>query len=175
MSYTTNLFKITGEPRLIRNFSPPQSLFKYHNINDHLNKLLEKKEFHLCHQSKLNDLYEGRFILAESYMEKLISRGGEQMFEYVQKNYPSKPVARLPKEFWLTIGKQVTGVPKWLETFYKDMLFRDMGWGICSFCEENNNDVMWGNYADSFRGVCLEFDFRNSNLANKLAPVTYVN
>ncbi|MCX6183018.1 MAG: DUF2971 domain-containing protein [Bacteroidetes bacterium] len=30
--------------------------------------------------------------------------------------------------------------------------------GLCCFCKNNENILMWSHYADNHRGVCLEFD-----------------
>ena len=42
----------------------------------------------------------------------------------------------------------------------KDQLFRrKLAFGICSFSEINNHELMWAHYADQFRGICIEYCF----------------
>ncbi len=45
--------------------------------------------------------------------------------------------------------------------------------GICSLTEHKDNEWMWNNYADKSTGYCVEYDFGNSNLKQKLYPVIY--
>lgn len=45
--------------------------------------------------------------------------------------------------------------------------------GICSLTEHRDNEWMWNNYADKSTGYCVEYDFGNSNLKQKLYPVIY--
>ena len=45
--------------------------------------------------------------------------------------------------------------------------------GICSLCENDNNDYMWENYADKSSGYCVEYDMTDFKPANMLFPVIY--
>lgn len=45
--------------------------------------------------------------------------------------------------------------------------------GICSLCEDNNNEYMWENYAAKNSGYCIEYDFSDFKTPNQLFPVIY--
>ena len=45
--------------------------------------------------------------------------------------------------------------------------------GICSLCEDSDNEYMWENYAGKNSGYCVEFDFSDFKTPNILFPVIY--
>ena len=48
--------------------------------------------------------------------------------------------------------------------------------GICAFCKEKSNQVMWSHYADEHKGLCIEFDLRkilDQNPDLSVSNVTY--
>lgn len=45
--------------------------------------------------------------------------------------------------------------------------------GICSLCEDADNEYMWENYADKNSGYCVEYDFSDFKTPNILFPVIY--
>jgi len=60
-----------------------------------------------------------------------------------------------------------------MSKFY-GMLFGTLGWSVCCFTTNPMNELMWGHYGNSNKGVCLEFDFSKSpEILDKLHPVKY--
>lgn len=45
--------------------------------------------------------------------------------------------------------------------------------GICSLCEDSDNEYMWENYAGKNSGYCVEYDFADFKTPNALFPVIY--
>ena len=45
--------------------------------------------------------------------------------------------------------------------------------GICSLSELQNSSEMWQNYADDFKGYCIEYDLQNYENMYALFPVVY--
>ena len=45
--------------------------------------------------------------------------------------------------------------------------------GICSLCEDADNEYMWENYAAKNSGYCIEYDFSDFKTPNILFPVIY--
>jgi len=45
--------------------------------------------------------------------------------------------------------------------------------GICSLCEDSNNEYMWENYAAKNSGYCIEYDFSDFETSSQLFPVIY--
>lgn len=45
--------------------------------------------------------------------------------------------------------------------------------GICSLCEDADNEYMWANYAGKNSGYCVEYDFSDFKTPNILFPVIY--
>ena len=44
--------------------------------------------------------------------------------------------------------------------------------GVYCLCRKKNNPLMWGHYADHFRGFCIEYTFDDAKL-DKLVKVRY--
>lgn len=47
--------------------------------------------------------------------------------------------------------------------------------GACSFCENNNNNLLWAHYASNFTGFVIEFEFNPSQIKNhNLTKIQYL-
>lgn len=146
-------------------------LYKYKPIDDNLSRLVESNSFYCCHQSQLNDVFEARYQLSDEYMSNLVNKSTTTLVEDVYKRTGKKVLC---EEHQKDFAKKLLNTDWWMDGFYSDILFKDLGVGIGSFTRLKDNDVMWGNYADSFKGVCLEFDFNlTEKLIEKFHPVTY--
>ena len=44
--------------------------------------------------------------------------------------------------------------------FYRTLIDEQKQRSIACFTESNDNSAMWGHYADSHRGFCIEYDFQ---------------
>lgn len=146
-------------------------LYKYKPIDDNLFRLIDSNSFYCCHQSQLNDVFEARYQFSEKYMLDLVNRSTAAIVEEVYKRTGKRILCG---DHQKEVAENLTNTDWWMDCFYSDILFKDLGVGIGSFTRLNNNDVMWGNYADRFRGVCLEFDFNfTEDLIEKFHQVTY--
>lgn len=45
------------------------------------------------------------------------------------------------------------------EEVQNEQIYLDENFGFISFCSDYRSSAMWGHYADSHRGVCIEFEF----------------
>ena len=46
------------------------------------------------------------------------------------------------------------------KVFYRTLIDGQKRRSIACFTESNDNSAMWGHYADSHRGFCIEYDFQ---------------
>ena len=48
-----------------------------------------------------------------------------------------------------------------MQRFYLSIQQEEARWTIACFSEQNDSTLMWGHYADSHKGFCLEYDFQS--------------
>lgn len=143
----------------------PNALYKYHSINRNLIKLLINNSLWAGAATNLNDPYDCDFEMSKKlFKEKFINNlfSGE---EY-------KSISEADKKWFLDgLGSVFTEDQiKTFQRFYLKFI------GICCFSSKANSELMWSHYADSSKGVCLEFDFKkNDSIKKKLIPVRYSN
>jgi hypothetical protein len=146
-------------------------LYKYKPIDKYLHRAIESASIFCCHQSKLNDIFEARYQFSDDYLFNFLSKVTSTVINDIQK-LSGKNV--LCEHHQREFTRKMMGSDWWMDGFFSEFLYKDLGVGIGSFTRIKDNDVMWGHYADSFQGVCLEFDFNLSvNLLQKFHPVTY--
>jgi hypothetical protein len=131
---------------------PPQ-IFKYYNI-DKLFDVLNNNNLWFSRICDYNDPFENRFAipqepsheeLKELYDEFI--KKGINHFDAIYKGDISQ-FAKLFKE----------DNDKFMHAFFGDVKEKLNSWGICCFSAINNNTLMWSHYANSHKGVCLEFE-----------------
>ena len=92
----------------------------------------------------------------------------DDSFLFGKKNPEGLTDARQRRD-WLTIA---VDFPKVYVEQLKEMIY-PKSYTVC-FSTKNNNSAMWGNYANSHKGVCLVYDFDDaSDSVNKPRPVYY--
>lgn len=70
--------------------------------------------------------------------------------------------------------KQVRGLFSTLEQKLNDSLYNLFK--VCCLCTSNKNKLMWSHYADSHKGICIEYDFSEIPTDNvQPMPVFYTN
>lgn len=80
-----------------------------------------------------------------------------------EKIYPeNKEAPKQMKEFFCTLEKGLN------ELFY-------MNFKVCCLCTSNKSKLMWSHYADSYKGICIEYDFSDLSAEMQPMPVIYTN
>jgi hypothetical protein len=148
----------------------PSILYKYHKNNEYLLELLRYGNLWFSHQNELNDLLDCKFIFSKDFMNSLLRESSDSTLSDLKKlNGRYKDVD--PNKFFASMQKHFSSAD-WLRGFY-NIIF-DAGWSVCCFTTEPMQPLMWAHYADSNRGVCLEFDLSKSPIIfEKLLPVEY--
>jgi len=147
----------------------PAQLFKFHRDNEFLSDILIHKKLYCCERKKLNDPYDGLFVLSKELESKIIVNASD----HVKKEFSKHELYRsIPKAFIDQFTKTTFSQKK----FY-DILEQNGGYlKICSFTQNFENELMWAHYADNSKGVCFEFDFTTiENIESTLKQVTYTN
>ena len=139
----------------------PHKLYKYKSISteQHVEwavEILLKDTIYFCSRTEFNDPFDcrPRFRVAATV---------EQLKEYIASVYERhaphldvKERYRLAEEDanrWRT--NPAGELKDFTQKFYKQSIDK---YGICSLSADPHNPLMWAHYADSHRGICLEFD-----------------
>lgn len=150
----------------------PKAVYKYHKINEHLLSLISQNQLWFSHQLALNDPYDCRYSFSDSYLSSLFTKATTTLLKDLQDLNPF--FKDINQEKFLEIMLPTLKSEKWMNNFY-DLQFGEMlGWCLCCFTTEAENELMWAHYADSNKGVCLEFNLSHTpELYEKLFPVKY--
>lgn len=114
----------------------PRALFKYRSLSSiNTYKIFINKELHFSAPKDFNDPFDCK-------INAVISDEDDFALS-LEKYVPNEDVtSALDNDY--NINDTINGV------FNRK--------GICSFSKEKDNILMWSHYADSHRGICLEFD-----------------
>lgn len=141
----------------------PKALYKYHRINRNLIKLLINNSLWAGTASNLNDPYDCNFEMSKEFFKE----------KFLNKMFSGEEYKLIPEadKKWFLDGLGAVFTEDQIKTFQR---FSLKFIGICCFSSKHNSELMWSHYADSAKGVCLEFDFRkNDSIKKKLIPVRY--
>lgn len=181
------LKRIVGE-KMESKDNVPTSLFKYKALNEYTYDLIKTDLIFLPKYNILNDAFEGHvtfneLTLLNIIIEKILKDSSikNMPLNNYEKIINSKnPKDELEKwvyednenpkldfeEFSLKINESLKKTMKTclskLINQIKNKTF------VLSFSEENTLNTMWSHYADSNKGICIEYDFYDCNFINLL-------
>ncbi|MFQ9922096.1 MAG: DUF2971 domain-containing protein [Beduini sp.] len=139
-----------------------KKLYRFRVDNDYNLDYLQNDKLWLSNLNELNDIFEGEIFLGKNYNYDLLKKE-------IIKQFPMFNENELKNEY----------LDKVIREQFKAMFY------IACFTEDLYNFNMWANYANGFKGFCLEYDFNElmlyMNLLNKdsneftFYPVVYKN
>jgi hypothetical protein len=151
-------------------------IFKYIPINENLNKLLVNNTFWFGAAAKFNDAFDSRFIFDD--IKKGISDGTKIISAYrIKYQRVYDPLGDNPgfEELSQTdisqTDQQFRGE---IEEHHFQTLISPY-FGVCSFSEKYEEQLMWSHYTDSYKGVCLVFDREFDDKYLGISKVLYRN
>jgi hypothetical protein len=158
--------------RLDLNIDRPKVFYKYHKLDKHLLELISTGYFWFSAQMDLNDPYDCKYSLSDQYLLKLLKNSSSHLLKDLQESVPQ--FKDISSDRFFEIMLPILKNEEWMNGFY-NMLFKEgLGWCVSCFTTEPTNEIMWAHYADSNKGVCLEFDLSTSpDLHKKIFPVQY--
>lgn len=146
----------------------PVPLFKFHSDNEFLEKIFKNSQLWISNPNHFNDIFDCRWSIDTA----LIKEKHKADPHYKKPGVISTRQQR--REFDRLFEKMIDD-DDYMEKQYKEMT-KTFRIGVCCFTQKVSNDIFWAFYADSFKGVCLEFDFRGLNTDEGIPnfyPVTY--
>lgn len=122
--------------KMVEEGSLPRALFKYRSLSSiNTYKIFVNKKLHFSAPKDFNDPFDCKINASISNTDVFA-----QSFAKCGSNEDVKLVIENGYDINNTIDKVLNSK------------------GICSFSKKKDNILMWSHYADSHRGICLEFD-----------------
>lgn len=150
----------------------PKIFFKFHKLDDHLFDLIKTGNFWFSAQEELNDPYDCKYSLSDEYFLNLLKNSSSHLLKDLQDRIPK--FKHLDSDRFFEIMLPTLKSQDWLNGFYNILFKEGLGWCVCCFTTDLRNEIMWAHYADSNKGVCLEFDLSTTpELHEKIFPVEY--
>jgi hypothetical protein len=130
----------------------PDTIFRYIAVNDQKLEHLRQRQIYFASPAQFNDPYDCALatewispevttedinaIRDSRYLREIFKTRGTRGFKYAHSD-ELKELA--------------------INTFNNLIAYLNMDRGVACFSECNDNLLMWGHYADSYKGICLEF------------------
>lgn len=149
----------------------PKKLFKYRSldVNGYTEDLIrETKVFFGC-PLDFNDLYDCRFRVSFEGSEEQKQRWCEELIR-TRRPHLSDTEFRMQVGL-LMRGFNSAGGHDSISSIDDFVQKRIRALGVFSMSEVNDDILMWSHYADSHRGICVEFETRN--LGMPVYPIKY--
>jgi hypothetical protein len=144
--------------------SPPPKLYRYYSVAKAESLLKHGKvffpvpaDFNDPFDCRFNFLFKASRVKRLRYARELVRRKGADLPKHERKRRERRGVSI--RSYELT-----------QQMFLEDMSTRV---GILSFAERYDNLLMWSHYADSHKGLCIEFDRTSEPLRSSAVRVQY--
>lgn len=142
-------------------FNVPHRLFRYSGVNQYLLENLEKSTLTLSHPMLFNDYYD-----AALHCNSFQSRYADELerIELLQMMGETdiEPIS-IEK-----LKKEVEHDDRFLSQYMKGSL------KVGCLSEDNQSILMWSHYANKNQGICIEYDFVDSDIQPFMYPVIYL-
>ena len=142
----------------ILQFNDPYECVPFYDmglINNNINRILSPQEVLI----KLKDVKAGK--VPEQLREICSPDVLEQMVQSIPDGLAEDIIREKIVDFKEKIKEFVSkDFNKIIEKFYIDIQSAEAQRQIACFSEQNDSTLMWGHYADSHRGFCLEYNFQ---------------
>lgn len=164
---TLDIFTQMTETELLTHFKKsvelnlrPRFLYQYRPINKYFFSSIENSQIFFRNPLDFNDPFECRFsqitITQRDWITHVKYLKSNGLYDKFVENSDSN---RDPRE-------------EMISKFFESL----KAMGVSCFTTKNNNGLMWSHYANSHKGLCLEFDtLADVTLFKELYKVKYVN
>ena len=125
----------------------PNYIYRYRTINDNLIDSLENNYLWFSKFKDFNDPFDGRVVMTKSYTI------GEIMLFSIRAKKISLIEAHIEATTYY-----INDISGFCESMNDSLQKNKDKLKICCFSEVDDNILMWSHYADSHKGLCLEFD-----------------
>jgi hypothetical protein len=155
--------------------------FKYQKIDEYCIKNLSENQLYFRDPTKFNDPFDCLVFLdgkapKEVWIDRIMSRNKcdlDTAIEFLDRCIGLK-YFETEKDLIYPTEEYYKDVSSYVRDLHGD-LKRNSIPGVCCFCKDNKNILMWSHYANDHRGICLCFQFSNGWISQNIHKVKYVN
>jgi hypothetical protein len=162
--FISNLIYFKKLPRYIYKYKPIEKIIDEKIILcNHFKDLIQLQNIYLSDIKKLNDPFE----CSNPTIKNITKKNIEEFLQYLSKNeYLHNQLNYNNNELLSLFVDQVHSTINSRRDDYK----------VGSFSSSSNNILLWAHYADSSKGVCIEFDILEAlDFFDYIIPVTYLD
>lgn len=133
----------------------PEHIFQYRRFNEHTESNFEKSLLFLSHPNEVNDPFEFMAILTPD-LDNI-----EAIHDMLARKGKNVSLTKLKKQL-----QDPENIKKWeRDNIYLLKEYRnDNDFGISCFTPKFNNKLMWAHYAESHKGFCCKFNFKELSI-----------
>lgn len=128
----------------------PRYLYKYRSLTEIFDQLLVNNQLWFSTPNNFNDPFDCQVTIntknSQFEIESYLKSHSQKVKSEERVKRISKVMAENPKKLNELINGTINGLINSL--------------GICCFCENRDNHLLWSHYADGHKGVCLKFDIQ---------------
>ncbi|MFZ1289478.1 MAG: DUF2971 domain-containing protein [Melioribacteraceae bacterium] len=146
----------------LTDFIIPQTLYKYSSINKYLIDHLKNNSLSASSPTKFNDLYDSTMHFDTA--SKDIKRHNE-LNEGSRKLGLKEVISDEMKEILLKRSKEIDE---------HSLTYLTKDFRIICLSSFERDIKMWSHYSNNNKGICLAYDFTNSNLSDLIYPIFYI-
>ena len=145
-------------------------LYKYRSLSSTTLTNLANNELFFASSDSFNDPFDCRarkeyeFENDNDFIEKW------SVLEASQQNISIEEAKVFVEEINSDLERKEEYLKEKSSLFQKQVL---QSFGVCSFSCVNDDILMWSHYADSHRGICLEFNREPGNILEHARPIDY--
>lgn len=152
----------------------PKKLYKYSKIGEYTIDQIKSNYLWFSDYENLNDPFDLNYRLSEEFINRLTIQSAS-MVQADLANELAKDNIQINSGFLNKVFGSFSNDDKFkeeMQEFLKNLIKHK----VCCFTTSNKNKLMWSHYADSYKGVCYEYDLSNDiELYKYLRPVEYSN
>ncbi len=167
-----NLLKKDIAKAIIRRLRP-QYLYKYRGFNASTIENIYNSELWFACPYQYNDPFDNQLDYNYNFNEDSIGNFAQLVHEIIA-HIPSNALNETPTFEWVV--NELKSNDKYLHNMADGIVSHITATNrICCFSSKQNNLLMWAHYADSHKGICLEFDtLKDLDTFSSTVPVQYV-
>lgn len=175
----------------LKNLNFPESFFKYKPLSEQTIESISEEYIWLSEIEKLNDPFEcsiqfdndkclREYYASEKFQEFFIKLTGQKLTKNEIKILSG---SEKPFKEYITICRNRNLAVGWTEEeqlnqaqnrWTQIVTETNKNLRICSFSLQNNSLLLWSHYATKHKGICIEYDFIDSEIIRAfIQPILY--
>lgn len=150
----------------------PRKLYKYYSVNDNLFNLIRNHSCWFSKPSDFNDPFDCNLDIS-------IGRNPKEIMHNMDKSSMLRllyDALSQKGDDVIDAGARIIKKPFLLKNIINEIhkYYIDQNIGVFCLSQDPANILMWSHYADSHKGICIEFDIKRGGFFyNNLLPVQY--